>query len=197
MAIAAGIAVGLVGTSFHSQSRNDAAKLIGAIKYAYNESVTKNLYYRIVFDFEKQSYWLEYSDASFFVEKETDEVKKAREEKEKKKALEKDSFDIGEEEEDVEEVANFTELEEEDAAVRLTKLDAEVLLKDVYVDHQEVPINQGQAYLYFFPRGLTELAVINFTDETEESFLSLVVNPITGRCTVKREYVEYDKLNEE
>ena len=50
----------------------------------------------------------------------------------------------------------------------------------------------GRAYLYFYPLGQTEPAVITLTDATGESVYSLVVHPITGRVRIYSQEVRPD-----
>lgn len=175
VALMMGLSVGMIGGSFHHQAKNEVARLIGAIRYSYNEAASKNLYYRIVFDFEKQRYWVESSEEPFLLTPDSEEQKDKKSKKE--------------EEESEEAEGGFTA--EEEGPIKSVKLDESVRLKDVYVEHQEGLISEGQAYLYFFPRGQTEQAVINFSDEDEESFYSLVVEPLTAKCRAKAEYVEF------
>ena len=53
----------------------------------------------------------------------------------------------------------------------------------IYTAHREDPAEDGRAALYFFPGGLTELAVIQLRDD--EGFINSVeVHPLTGRCTI-------------
>jgi len=62
--------------------------------------------------------------------------------------------------------------------------------KSVYTPRVTDPITTGRAYIYFFPLGQTEPAIITLTDPREESAYSLVVHPITGRVRIYSEEVE-------
>jgi hypothetical protein len=46
------------------------------------------------------------------------------------------------------------------------------------------PVTSGRAYLYFYPLGQTEPAIITLTDLEGTSVYSLVVHPITGRVRI-------------
>lgn len=179
VALMMGLSVGIIGGSFHRQAKNEVARLIGAIRYSYNEAASKNLYYRIVFDFEKQRYWVESSEEPFLLTTDSEEQKDKKSKKE--------------EEESEEAEGGFTA--EEEGPIKSVKLDDSVKIKDVYMEHQEGLISEGQAYLYFFPRGQTEQAVINFSDEDEENFYSLVVEPLTAKCRAKAEYMSFTDLS--
>jgi general secretion pathway protein H len=62
-------------------------------------------------------------------------------------------------------------------------------IKSVYTPRMTEPMTAGRAYLYFYPLGQTEPAVITLTDETGESVYSLVVHPITGKVRIYNEEV--------
>ena len=53
---------------------------------------------------------------------------------------------------------------------------------------QQEPYSKGRAYLYFFPDGDTENAIIRLNDG--DSWYSLVVHPLTGRVEVRGEKIE-------
>ncbi len=54
-------------------------------------------------------------------------------------------------------------------------------IKSVYTPRMTDPVTAGRAYLYFYPLGQTEPAIITLTDKSGESVFSLVVHPITGK----------------
>jgi general secretion pathway protein H len=63
-----------------------------------------------------------------------------------------------------------------------------IKFKSVQTAHDDQPRTEGRAYLYFWPGGQTERAVItlNIGDSTlETDALSVVVAPLTGRVVVK------------
>ena len=51
-----------------------------------------------------------------------------------------------------------------------------------YTPRQREPYTKGRAYLYFFPDGHTERAIVRLNDG--DDFYSLVVHPLTGRVEV-------------
>ncbi len=53
----------------------------------------------------------------------------------------------------------------------------------VETSHRETPAEEGKAYLYFFPGGVTEHAVIQLRD-SRGYVNSVEVHPLTGRCRV-------------
>ena len=64
-----------------------------------------------------------------------------------------------------------------------------VKIYSVYTPRVTDTITAGRAYIYFFPLGQTEPAIVALSDMKDESFYSLVVHPITGRVQIKSELV--------
>jgi general secretion pathway protein H len=62
-----------------------------------------------------------------------------------------------------------------------------VMFRAVQTSHDDEPRRSGRAYLYFWPGGLTERASIqvHIGSDTNETTLTLLVSPLTGRVTVK------------
>ena len=65
----------------------------------------------------------------------------------------------------------------------VAKLHKGVSIVSVYTSHREHPAEEGKAYLYFFPGGFTELAVIQL-QEPSGHINSVEVHPLTGRCYI-------------
>lgn len=172
-----------LGNTLRIQLRKETSHLVGAIKFAYNEAAIRNIPYRLVFDLTEQEYWLEEGSGAFLLSLSEDEDEK---EKIKKK----------ENEEEGEPPPAFT-LADEDVVKKISLDDSKVRFRDVYVAHQEGIIEEGIAYLYFFPNGMTELAVIHLADEDFEMNYSIIVKPLTGKSRVEQGYVDYEKIIEE
>ncbi len=62
-------------------------------------------------------------------------------------------------------------------------------IKSVYTPRMTEPVTTGRVYLYFYPLGQTEPAIITLTDLTGESVYSLVVHPITGKVRIYNQEV--------
>ncbi|MCU0663849.1 MAG: prepilin-type N-terminal cleavage/methylation domain-containing protein [Myxococcota bacterium] len=59
----------------------------------------------------------------------------------------------------------------------------------VYTPHDPRGRKEGKAFLYFFPGGLTEHAIVQLTDGEERTY-SLEIHPLTGRAVVHTEAIE-------
>lgn len=196
LAIIAGVmgSFALAVSSPSETMRSEASHLMGMIRYAYHNSAANSLYSRVVFDMDEQKIWVESSESPFYVVKEGDEIQAMIEKNREKKNLVKSSDD---EEEDASEAAGEGDFaEDESDLLNMHEVDSRIRLADVFVDHQKEPQNSGTAYLYFFPRGQTELAVIHFADEEGENFVTLSVNPLTGWVDVTTEFREYTEFQE-
>jgi prepilin-type N-terminal cleavage/methylation domain-containing protein len=81
-------------------------------------------------------------------------------------------------------------------------LEGDIAFKKVFSPHEPKAREGGKAYIYFFPGGVTEHAIIQLTDngEEKESVYSIEIHPLTGRAVIHDEELEpeeeLDKLQE-
>lgn len=62
--------------------------------------------------------------------------------------------------------------------------------RQVHTEHDGQPRTSGRAYLYFWPGGLTERAVVQLKRSDGGEGLSIVVSPLTGRAKIEKGRVE-------
>ena len=185
--------------------REASAQMSGAMRYLFDRASTTGKIHRIVIDMETGTYWAEVSDDRFYIPREeTVEQLQAREEKEAaedeetaqkreraareaesgKSAGANSSFDLSKLE-----VADFRPKRArfasfKDLALKPVKL-KKAKVRSVYTPRVTEPLTSGRAYVYFFPLGQTEPAIITLTDpESDDTIYSLVVHPITGRVRI-------------
>jgi general secretion pathway protein H len=185
--------------------RNSASRMAGSIRYLFDRASTTGKVHRLVIDFEDGKYWAEVSDDSFIFAggKETEEsrqqeVQKIAKEEEVKRLAEDREAAYGSSaipskylpKPFVPKRAKFGSFR--DLAVKAVTLKSDVLIDDIYTPRLDQPISTGRGYLYFFPLGLTEAAIIHLSDKKQETFYSLVVHPLNGRVSVKSSFVEPD-----
>lgn len=60
----------------------------------------------------------------------------------------------------------------------------------VQTEHDQEPIEDGEAFLYFWPGGQTERAVIQIAQIGDDDGMTVVVSPLTGRADIERGLVE-------
>lgn len=79
--------------------------------------------------------------------------------------------------------------EEEDEDNPELELPRDIQFWQIDVEHQAEPVNEGLAYLYFFPGGQTEnasiqLRIANTDPDSKTGFLSVLVSPLTGKVNI-------------
>ena len=195
--------------------REGSAHMSGAIRFLFDRASITGKYHRLVIDLNEGRYWAEVSDDKFYApnQAESEPERRKREEKEdaaedeEKKRKEKQqllygsnssnssgassssSFDMSKMEvgEFRPRRARFAAFKE--TALKPVTLKKEVRIKSVYTPRMTDPVTAGRAYLYFYPLGQTEPAVITLTDKSGENVFSLVVHPITGKVRIYNEEV--------
>jgi general secretion pathway protein H len=178
-----------------SELRSSSSKLAGAIRYCFDRAITTGKYYRLVLDLDGQKYWAERSDERMYLKRDKERGEgrgKAFDWDKEEKRLD------DEEREEAERYSGSNQLAKtlepapkakrakfqtfKDASAKQVAL-KRVKLADVYTARQEEPYTSGRAYLYFFPDGHTERAVVRLQDGA--SWYSLIVHSLTGRVEVK------------
>ncbi|MBX3181010.1 MAG: prepilin-type cleavage/methylation domain-containing protein [Polyangiaceae bacterium] len=71
-------------------------------------------------------------------------------------------------------------------------LESGIVLRQVQTEHDGEPRTQGRAYLYFFPGGGTERAVIQLQQGKKDDGLTVLVNGLTGATRIERGWVELE-----
>lgn len=175
----------MVSGTFKSKSRELAWRMASTIRFLYNSAITENKTVRLVFDFESNSYWAEVTSEKFLLDKSGEEVKKeeTKTEEAKEQKDEKDENTAS-----VMEPIEPTFGSMESPYLETRQIATGVFIKDVYTGHDKEPVTAGRAYIYFFPNGYAEPAVINFKDEADEKHLSVKINPFNGEADLSKEY---------
>jgi general secretion pathway protein H len=186
-----------------SDLRSTATRMSGSIRYLFDRASTTGKVHRLVLDFEDGKYWAEMSDDPFIFAagKETEETRKkeaekiAKEEEAKREAAEKEAFFGSSQIPSRYMPKPFTAKRAKfgtfrETTVKPVTLKSNVVMADIYTPRLTKPLDAGRGYLYFFPLGLTEAAIIHLTDRKGETVYSLIVHPLTGRVTVKNTFVE-------
>jgi prepilin-type N-terminal cleavage/methylation domain-containing protein len=195
--------VGLRGL-VKSDLRSTSSRMAASIRYLFDRASTTGRVHRLVLDFDNGKYWAEVTEDDFTLGpgRETEESRKkeaekvAKEEEAEREAAEKESFFGASQiparylpKPFVPKRAKFEAFHE--IAIKPVTLKSGVYLEDFYTPRLLKPLDKGKGYLYFFPMGMTEAAVIHLSDGKEASY-SLIVHPLTGRVVVKNSYVEPD-----
>jgi general secretion pathway protein H len=67
----------------------------------------------------------------------------------------------------------------------------------VQTEHDSKPRTKGRAYLYFWPGGGTERAVVQLQKGDSDEILSVLVSPLTGRAKIQRGKVDFAEPRQE
>lgn len=171
----------------------NASRLAAAIRYTYDRAVTTGGYYRLVIDLSSAKYWAERSDDRFYLVRDK-EIAPGR-----GRAPDEEEAERKRIEEEEKHKSNFVGLaaqlqpppEPRRARFQafqdstLPKVDLKgCKIRDIFTRRQPEPYTEGKAYLYFFPDGHTERAVIHVED-TDRTVYTLFVQPLTGRVELQ------------
>jgi general secretion pathway protein H len=188
-----------------SELRGSASKLAGAIRYLFDRASTTGKIHRLVFDFEAGKYWAEVSDDRFFMprERETEESRQRETEEEAERLRQQQEAEargtpMPDSEEELIDPSRYQPTEWKPKRARF-EMFAEQALKTVEMRNAKLaglftpryaqPVATGKGYLYFFPLGQTEPAIVHVSDPEGDSFFSLLVHPLNGRVQVQAGYV--------
>jgi general secretion pathway protein H len=178
-----------------SDLRSSSAKMAGAIRYCFDRAVTTGQYYRLVIDLDGNKYWAERSEDRMYLNRDKENAPG------KGKGFDWDTFEKERDEREAREAQSYgtqgnasmvlTPAPKPKRAKFQTFKDAalpQVRMKrtrifDVYTPRQREPYTSGRAYLYFFPDGHSERAVLRLQDG--DAWYSLIVHPLTGRVEVR------------
>lgn len=189
-----------------AQVRGSASKLAAAVRYLFDRSIVTGKYYRLAIDLDRGSYEAQVADERFYLN--TEKEKGAG----KGRAFDSDARVKEQDAEDARLRANTQGLAAQLAPppapkrahfqsfkdAMLPRVDLRgAFVRDIYTPRQREPYIHGRAFLYFFPDGHTERAVLHVQggkpppgDEEAPrdrgaDVYTLIVRPLTGRVELK------------
>jgi len=198
--------------------RQASTELSGAMRYLFDRASVTGKIHRIVIDMETRMYWAEVSDDRFYIpreetteqlrEREDKEATEDEEEAQKRERAAKEaqsgkgsgansSFDLSKLE-----VADFRPKRArfasfKDLALKPVKL-KKVNVRSVFTPRVTEPLTSGRAYVYFFPLGQTEPAIITLSDVESEDTMRFAalhgVRPMTEPYPLDRAAEAYDRM---
>jgi len=176
------------------------------IRYLYNTAITGNKTERLVLSFDDNTYWAEETSEKFLLDKGDDKNKKDKKPEEKKEEPKKEALadsgataegKAGDEQKEVSYVepveASFGAVDT--PIISIKALPGGLSFKDVWTEHDKEPIGSGKAYIYFFPSGYSEAAVINLKDADDQKHVSIRINPFNGDVDITAEYRKLEMTN--
>jgi general secretion pathway protein H len=69
-------------------------------------------------------------------------------------------------------------------------LDPSIKISKVQTEHDEEPITEGLAYIYFWPGGITERAIVQLGRGPTDDGVTVEISPLTGRARISRGKVD-------
>ena len=184
-----------------SDLRANTSHLSGAVRYLFDRASTTGKYHRLVIDVDQGRYWAEVSDDVFYMPRDPEtetSAKKLEELEAKLDEKERHQKEMAEAAGDVD-LSKVVPLDFRPKRARFGAFKETTLrpvtmkntkVMDVFSPRVADLVTHGRAYIYFFPLGQVEPAIVHLSDPNEDSIYSLVIHPITGRVRVYNEYVK-------
>ncbi len=184
------IGFGAVGSA---RLKHGSTKVAGAIRVAYAHATAVSNVVRLSFDFSENKITLEEAEGRHFLRKDA-------------------SGGSDEIEEQATANSKAAELRAPRAAFKPVgtlgfpeggvELPNGIGFWSIDTGHQQEPILEGKAYLYFFPGGQTESASIqirvsNAAEEDTSDFMTVTISPLTGKSFIHRGRVPIPKSLDE
>jgi prepilin-type N-terminal cleavage/methylation domain-containing protein len=184
VALILGVTVNRMSDSFDSRAFEATERLASTIRYLYNKSASENLTMRMVFDFEKRAYHVEATADQFLIDNPEARDRLSVESKPSELSAEKPKE--GEVTPIQKAEAKFGEVDS--YLLKPVELPGGVFLKDIFTEHDSGAVDQGKAYIYIFPSGYVEHAIINLRNEDDSARRALEINPMTGNSKAYDDY---------
>lgn len=167
--------------------KRDAYVLASSIGAVHTRAITKNAYFRMVFDLDAHTYTTELADTRFFIGAGKEEDDKPLWVPKSKQASEAGQVQFLEDAEGP--AMHYAAASEvKDSLLKKKELKRGIKLSGVMTTHQKDVREDGKAYIYFFPNGFVEKALIYLTDGGRE--FTLETQPLTGRVRVHPERIK-------
>jgi general secretion pathway protein H len=188
--VTVGAATGL-GLASGARLKRSATMIAGAVRVAYAHANAKSKPVRLVFDFDERMVVLEESTSGLVLDKndKTGGAAAATEaEREAQEAAEAILKGPRAPRPSFQPTKAFGFNPDKDKPGK--ELPNGIRFLQVETGHEDEPENTGRAYLYFWPGGQTERAavalVISGEEESEDSVMTILVSPLTGKTELKK-----------
>ena len=163
-------------TRFGPELQRTTRQLQTILQHTYYLATVNHVTYRVVFDMEAQSYFVE--EGPKLVAKSN--LSQLPEEEKKQEDEKKGDANKSE-------TPTFTPVQQ--GALSKAELNPKVRLWGIFVEGMEAEKKEGVVYLYIFPKGFMQNGVIYLSDEYGKQISSLVINPLNATLKVESEYI--------
>lgn len=188
MAIAGLLVGGAVlgfGAAQRANIRSSSAQIAGAARFAYARALRRHVTTRLAFDFERNQFTVEERDGQFLLRDPTNEARRSLlDEPTDEELAEGGSDPWARAEARLSDAiapgrdTSFADISEEMPENLREELDG-IMFLQLITPHELDPRQDGKGYIYFFPGGRAENAVIQLRDEGGEVY-SVALHPLTG-----------------
>jgi len=179
------------GSISSSRLRASSTRVAGAFRVAYTHANSTTRVTRLVFDFENNTITVEDSPGVLYIQsgdltggaEATTEFEKAS--LEEGRAISEGPRPPRPSFSPVKNLLGFAYDENQKVAAK--KLEEGIVFRQVDVMHEPNPVNEGRAYVYFFPGGMAERAsvqVMKADAEDDGDILTVQVSPLTGKTSI-------------
>ena len=203
MAVITGAVVTGVGNVRGASVQSETGKIAVAVRYMYNLTVLSGKVHRLVFDLDGRAYWGEEQTSDdpcqqFLLAAEEDEkAKKPKKSGKKGKGKAKDGKPVADEEEDKND-GGFSPLKSR--LLGKYTMETGISVAGLMTSHQNEPLKKGTAYLYFFPNGTTENALIwvkgdGDIDADDADVMTIEVKALQGSAKIHNEKLALEKVD--
>jgi general secretion pathway protein H len=184
-------ALGVVslGNVMDSNFRATASRLAATIRFTYDLAARKSETFRVVMDLDEKAYWVESAGSHALLDRGKAKVssgKSSDDEARESRFVTRSFIESG----DMwKPKARPSYTASTGPFTQKVTLPEEIVFQGVWVAHQTDRVTAGKAYLYCFPTGLTERAVIHLTNGDKDVY-TVWVEPLTGKVSVYPYFVE-------
>ncbi|MEM9693980.1 MAG: prepilin-type N-terminal cleavage/methylation domain-containing protein [Myxococcota bacterium] len=192
VAVMAGGAMLGLGAIDSARLRESSTVVSGAIRIAYAHANVTSKATRLVFDFENQTIRIEDSEGALYVKGgELNGGAASANELEAAAQAESESILKGPQAprprfSPIKGLLGFSD--DEKAGPAAKRLKPGIAFRQVEVSHEESPVTEGFAYLYFWPGGLTQRAAVQVQrrgGEEDSDIITVLVSPLTGKTAIE------------
>ncbi len=192
LALAFSIAIPGLEAVTGARMRASAGKLSAEMRALYSEAALSGRTCRVVFDLDQRAYWPECARGAARISSQKEEAREGRRYVDPRKEEEEASrlADLAKDnpiQAQLEAKTPYQALEGTEHVV----LPDGVSFESVWVQHQPEPYSAGDAYLYFFPQGNTEHAIIAL--RRKDDVISIESSALTGKVVLIDGKVEVPK----
>ena len=192
-----------VGNVRGASVQSETGKIGVCVRYLYNLTVLSGKVHRLAFDLDKRMYWGEEQTSDdpcqqFLLPGEGEEEAALKEAKRHPKKAGKGKKGANGKEQPAKLDAGFS-LTKSRLLAKYT-MDPGITIAGVMTSHQNEPLKKGMAYLYFFPNGTTENALIWVKGEgkaeaDDADVMTVEVKALQGSAKLHNVKVPLDKID--